>query len=982
MTQTPIKPENTTDISQKNSDNISVKLREKPAKLIAKPLPKQYEKKSSSLASQLLQTVLPTVLIPLVLASFLGYRNVQENEENRVTDLLLDEVLLIEGAASIILNNSWQTPNILVQNPLVIQATRDAAIKVENEGLDQLTIGDLEKQFAETKLLETNEVLNNYLKNITENTDFIEVFITDKNGFNIAYSNPTSDFVQSDEDWWKKANNEAQYFQLGDFDESSQSFGLEFYKKITDPQTGEFLGVLKAILPTAKFNIINDLLEHIAIKGTQTLQLIDIFSKTAFDTVTSEGAVTSQDNDIVGGKVILEIASSLVEAIENPGVDLTDLASTWEGKYPVTLKIEPFEHKNDKIVLIARVNYQGVQYAMATIPNTKWVAVSSIQESEIQQAGTDLIQVFSLIGVILGVVATGVVLLLSKRLSQPLKDLADTANLIVEGNLNVVAQAEGTTETETLAETFNNLISKVTELLEQQEKTTQKTRLLAEITEIRDLDEKTLNESFSAMLAKIRQIWPVDRLVIYRFQPNFNGYISSESVAENWVSALTTSFRDPCIPPELIAAYKNGRVLANENVFETEFHPEHLALMDRLQVKANLIVPIIHEGELFGLLIAHYCAHTHVWQEAEIDFLEKLGLQFGSTINQINKFKKELLAQQEQRREKEELQRRALELLMEVDSLSQGDLTIRATVTSDEIGTIADSYNATIESLRKIVAQVKKASLEVSMTTSTNESLVQNLASEAQRQAEEITKTQQLIQNMDQSLSKIALNANKAETAVQQATLTIKSGDEAMDRTVEGILTVRNTVQETVNKVRKLGQASEKIAEVVSLITRFAAQTHLLALKASIEAARAGEEGVGFAVIADEVRELATQSSQATAQIEQIVNEIQTETSQVVTAMETGTEQVEQSTLLVAETRRNLNLINEATQAINQLVTEIAESTNTQGQDSKVVNQNMANIASISQTTSTTAVNFSQSFNQLLTVAQELLESVAKFKVY
>ena len=196
--------------------------------------------------------------------------------------------------------------------------------------------------------------------------------------------------------------------------------------------------------------------------------------------------------------------------------------------------------------------------------------------------------------------------------------------------------------------------------------------------------------------------------------------------------------------------------------------------------------------------------------------------------------------QDEQRQLKEGLQQRALELLMEVDPISRGDLTIRAKVTEDEIGTIADSYNATVGNLRKIVTQVQAAASQVAETTSSNEPLVQSLSQEALRQAEEIAAALERSQEMAQAVQLVATNAQQAEAVVQQATQTVEEGDDAMNRTVEGIMTIRETVAETAKKVKRLGESSQKISQVVNLISSFTEQTNLLALNASIEAAHAG----------------------------------------------------------------------------------------------------------------------------------------------
>jgi methyl-accepting chemotaxis protein len=202
-----------------------------------------------------------------------------------------------------------------------------------------------------------------------------------------------------------------------------------------------------------------------------------------------------------------------------------------------------------------------------------------------------------------------------------------------------------------------------------------------------------------------------------------------------------------------------------------------------------------------------------------------------------------------------------------------------------------------------------------------------------------------------------------------------------MNQTVAGFQEIRDTVAATAKKVKRLGESSQKISKVVNVISNFADQTNLLALNASIEAAHAGEEGRGFAVVAEEVRSLARQSAEATAEIEALVAEIQLETKEVVAAMEAGTEQVVAGTKLVDKTRVSLTQIGDVSQEINQLVAEIAAATVEQSQDSEVVTKTMLEVAEISNQTATEAIAVSASFQDLLIVAQQLENSVAKFKV-
>lgn len=361
--------------------------------------------------------------------------------------------------------------------------------------------------------------------------------------------------------------------------------------------------------------------------------------------------------------------------------------------------------------------------------------------------------------------------------------------------------------------------------------------------------------------------------------------------------------------------------------------------------------------------------------------MTQVATQVGLALERVKLIDLQLQAEQEQRQAKELLQQRALELLMQVDPVSKGDLTIRASVTEDEIGTIADSYNATIESLRQIVSQVQNAALEVAQTTSNNESDIEILRLEIAEQVENIAQAVQTVNAMSRSSKIVAESAEQAEEALIKAQESVAVGDSAMNKTVRSIMDIRVTVQQAADQVKKLGDTTENISNFVSLIGRFAAQTHLLALKASIEAARAGEQGQGFAVIADEVRALATQSAQATADIDKLVTDILSETKVVVTSMEEGNELVVEGSKLVEETRQSLNQITAATVQINELVEAIAAAAFEQSENSEEVSITMGDVAKVAEKTNSSVTQLSQSFIQLRSLARKLESDVAKFKV-
>lgn len=336
---------------------------------------------------------------------------------------------------------------------------------------------------------------------------------------------------------------------------------------------------------------------------------------------------------------------------------------------------------------------------------------------------------------------------------------------------------------------------------------------------------------------------------------------------------------------------------------------------------------------------------------------------------------------QEQEEAKENLQRQVIRLLDDVEGAARGDLTVQAEVTADVLGAVADAFNLTIQNLRDIVQQVKVAAREVTKGATNSETFARALSSDALRQAEELAVTLNSVQVMTDSIQRVAEAAREAEAVARDASEIALKGGEAVENTVAGILEIRETVAETTRKVKRLAESSQEISKIVALISQIASRTNLLALNASIEAARAGDAGRGFAIVADEVRQLADKSAKSLKEIEQIVLQIQSETGSVMTAMEEGTQQVIKGTKLAEEAKRSLENIIQTANRIDTLVRSITADTVEQTDTSRAVAQVMQSVELTAQETSQEAQRVSGALQHLVGVSRDLIASVERFRV-
>ncbi len=776
-----------------NSDAISPQL--------VKSLNENKLGRNNTLRRRLLLTILPTVIAPLLVASAIGYNIIQRRVTDQELRQLQENSQLASRVSSVFLTQSFKIPNLVANNPLMIAALRSQALQAEAKKLPQQDIKKTEAEFKATKLLQPDAELNGYLQNSVKEANLAEMFLTERNGFNVAFSNPTSDFVQSDEKWWQESKANGRSIDSPKFDDSANAVVIALSQAIKDPRSNQFLGVIKAGVPATSLdkNIAGYLSANLS--GSRLVQTIDTGSSKTINTISAKG-ISQEQQEVIGGKALIKASELLAQLAKTPNLNPAQVRQQLAAEPGMTNVFIERSESTSGTEAKALLEYQGRIFSLSTIPLTQWVAVASLNTADVSAPGQELLKIFSLTTLVLGGVAIGVILLLSRQLSQPLGNLTKTAQQVADGNLETQAELAGTVEVQTLAQTFNFLVSRIKTLLDEQK--------------------------------------------------------------QQSASSLETAI---------------------------------------------------------------------------------------------------------------------VKLVSDVEGAMDGDLTVRANLDSMEMSTVADIFNAIIDNLRDIAIQVRESTGQVNRSLETNAASIYLLSEKAVAEASEIRNTLGSVEQMTKSIQTVASSANAASAIASQAYTNAQEGSVVMVQTVDSILSLRTTVGETAKKMKRLGESSQKISQVVSLIEEIALKTNLLAINASVEASRAGEQGQGFTVVAEQVGALAEQSAAATREIAQIVAAIQLETQDVATVMELGTSQVVDSTRLVESTKQRLLQMLEESQKINHLMHSIAEATVSQSATAQNVTQLMQQVTTASEERSTFSREMASSMKSTSQVAKSLEEKVAQFQV-
>ena len=322
-----------------------------------------------------------------------------------------------------------------------------------------------------------------------------------------------------------------------------------------------------------------------------------------------------------------------------------------------------------------------------------------------------------------------------------------------------------------------------------------------------------------------------------------------------------------------------------------------------------------------------------------------------------------------------------LRLLDEMGSLAEGDLTVKATVTEEITGAIADSINFAIEALRSLVSTINETAVQVAAAAQETQATAMHLAEAAEHQAQQITSASAQIQDVASSIDQVSRNSAESADVAQRSVQIAAKGAEVVRQTIQGMDNIRDQIQETSKRIKRLGESSQEIGSIVELINDIAEQTNILALNAAIQAASAGEAGRGFAVVADEVQRLAERASNATKRIETLVQTIQSDTNEAVSSMEQTTAEVVAGARLAEDAGLALGEIEKVSNDLASLIQNISMAARQQSVAATNITATMSVIQEITTQTSQGANQTAESIGNLAQLAADLRRSVADFKL-
>lgn len=725
-------------------------------------------KKSMGLRAQLLWGIVPTVLGSLALAGGFGWWKIHQSIEQGYQDRLQKQSVLAAEATSEVLSEVQQIPASIASNPLVISKLRETSRQIQAENLNSVPTEQLEQRYRETKLFNPDPVLNNYLKQIAGPDRVSEMFITEKYGFNIAHNQPTSDLIQNDETWWPIVKKNGEW--LGDLisDESSRRAQIDSVHAITDPNSGEFLGIIKMAIPDSVFKGVATYLNNTELLDQGTVQVLDPATGEIFVTVTSTGV--SPSKEIQGGETVAAMAQAMAKGLPTEASSLSTNIQQIINNAEVE---ESYISEAGERSIRISFRHQGRVYEATTVPGTDWVAMSSVANETLQQAGNELIPTFALTGILLGGTAVGIAFLLARQLAAPLSNVSESAQKAAAGDFSVRAQPQGTQETQVLAQSYNNLVEQVQRLLREQEETAEQQR--------REREE--LEEEVSRLMTDIENASEGDLTVRAQLMEGDIGIVA------DLFNAVVENLQDTARQVKAAASRVSNSLGENETAIRQlaesaiEEADEIQSTLNSVEAMNRSIQEVADNAQKAASIADTAFTTAQEGNQAMEQTVQSIqGLR--STVGETSKKMKQM-------GESAQKISQVVSLIDEI-SLKTSLLAINASVEANRAGELGQGFTAVAEQVESLAEQSASAAKEIAQ-------IVANIQND----------TQEAIETMEQGT-----------TEVVESTRSVEETKARLAEVVERSEEINNLMQSISNSTVSQAETSQAVSQLMEQVTR------------------------------------------------------------------------------------------------------------------------------------------------------------------
>ena len=756
-----------------------------------------------TLRRRLLTWLLPATVLPLMIGTGIEYNIAKNRAEETAFSKLRGDSLLASEEIGIFLDESFDLHTVIVNNPLVIEAMRSATELAQTQGLAQQPIEAVEQKFADTKLLQNNPRLNNYLQRIVKNTgSAAEIIITERNGFNVAYSSPTSDFVQRDEDWWKIARQAGRFIEDPEFDKSVEKEVFPLSKAINDPDTGEFLGVIKiGTLSTASDKNLATYL-NARLKETEAVQVIDVTTQEAFATITDEGA-KPEVREIIGGEHVLMVAKILSQAEQN-SQNLEEVRQLIEGHPDFEIIVLEQKEIESKIYISAEVKHRGKILAFTTVPDVDFITIASIDFAEILAEERSLLLIFILTAIILDGLAALLIVLVARQVAKPITNLSAVTQQAAIGNLDVRADLKGSLETRILANNFNNLVVQTKDSLQQQMALAEEQRQEKEQLELAIYT--LIDEIGDATDGDLTVRANLDSLELSTVADLFNAII--DNLQEIAIEAKQSSSH---VGSSLKQNQEAIRMLAQQASTEARETRDTLKSVAKMSESIRAVATNANQAEKIADDTYNTVLNSTSDMDSTVDSILNLRTTVGDTANKMQR-----LAESSQKISQ------AVSLIEEI-TLKTNVLAINAGAEADRAGEYGQGFSVVAEQVGALAEQSKAAIKEIAAIVSGIQAETQDVKQAMESGTAQVLNTTRLVENTKQSLTEVlekSQTINQLMESISQSTVsqadTSQNVTSLMQRIAQLSAITSKSSTEVAQSMVETAKVAEKLESAVS----------------------------------------------------------------------------------------------------------------------------------------------------------------------